>query len=158
MPAYFIQDAFVNSKGCSFIVALAVVAVGMGVGYYKFRVQQEKALHDSRIAQWHGPLLAMLNHPVRILFRNQAFSVSGYLCGEYTLGVEPAGTSTSTFQRFVVSPDAVALSGARAYTPSNDARARKQRRRYQAQLDAMNHGGATATHAVDKVAWDPHCH
>src|SRR3546814_12888337 len=134
MPAYFIQDAFVNSKGCSFIVALAVVAVGMGVGYYKFRVQQEKALHDSRIAQWHGPLLAMLNHPVRILFRNQAFSVSGYLCGEYTLGVEPAGTTTSTFKRFVVRTDDVHLSGTQAYAQCTPAGPRTQRPRNQAPI------------------------
>jgi len=149
----------VNSKGCSFLVALLAVAVGLGLGYYKFRVQQHKALHDARIAQWHGPLLAMLGHPAHIRFRNQALSVSGYLCGEYSMGAAPATPgSASSFHRFVVSPDQVVVAGARAFTSSTDARAEKQRQAYQAQIDALLRDKATPAQAFDKVAWGPHCH
>jgi hypothetical protein len=147
-----LQDAgaVVNSKGCSFIVAVLVAAIGLGIGYYKFRAQQHKALHDARVAQWHGPLLAMLGHPAHIRFQKQFFSVSGYLCGEYAL-------DASTPRRFVVSPDAVVLVGDKAYTQSADEQARRQRRQYQARFDALVKKGATAQKAFDAVAWGPHC-
>lgn len=138
-----------NSKGCSFIVAVLVAAIGLGIGYYKFRVQQDKALHDARIAQWHGPLLAMLGQPEHIRFRKQFFSVSGYLCGQYALG--------GKFSRFVVSPDAVALVGNKAYTQSTDTQVRQQQHQYQVQFDALMKKGVTPQQAFDTVAWGPHC-
>lgn len=147
---YRMRDAVVNSKGCSFIVAVLVAVIGLGIGYYKFRVQQHKVLHDARIEQWHGPLLAMLGHPAHIRFQKQFFSVSGYLCGEYTLG-------TSEPYRFVVSPDAVVLVGDKAYTQSTEGQARRQQRQYQIQFDALMEKGGSVQKAFDTVAWGPHC-
>lgn len=144
-----------NSKGCSFLVALLVVVVGLGIGYSKFRAQQRKALHDARIEQWHGPLSAMLGNPVGIRYRGQKLSVSGYLCGEFSVASSPQ--DTADFQRFVVSPDQVVITGARAYTPSQDDSARRQRRDDQASLDALLKQGATPQQAFNEIAWGPHC-
>lgn len=143
-----------NPKGCSFLLAVFVVVVGLGLGYGKFRAQQRKVLRDTRIAQWHGPLLAMLGHPPHVSFRNQTFSVSGFLCGEFA---EAAASTVPHFQRFVVSPDHVVVVGARAYTSSGDELARRQWRDDQARLDQLTARGATPEHAFDAVAWDPHC-
>jgi hypothetical protein len=149
------QGVFVNSKGCSFLVALLVVVVGLGIGYSKFRAQQRKALHDARIAQWHEPLLAMLGRPAHVQFRNQALTVSGFLCGEFA--VAAAGHTEGPFQRFVVSPDQVVMTGARAYTPSKEDTALRQQQADQARLDTLVRGGASAQQAFDEAAWRPHC-
>ncbi|HEU0229986.1 MAG TPA: hypothetical protein VFR20_05395 [Burkholderiaceae bacterium] len=146
-----------NSKGCSFLVALLVVIVGLGIGYSKFRAQQRKALHDVRIEQWHGPLLAMLGNPVGIRYREQTFSVSGYLCGEFSVASPRQGQGAGDFQRFVVSPNQVVITGARAYTPSKDDSARRQRQDDQASLDALLKQGATPQQAFNEIAWGPHC-
>lgn len=149
------QDVFVNSKGCSFLLALLVVVVGLGIGYSKFRAQQRKALHDARIAQWHGPLLAMLGQPAHIRFRDQKLSVSGYLCGEFD--VSPAAGGNSGFRRFVVSPDQVVVAGAHAYTASREESARLRQQEDQSRLDALVKQGASPRQAFDDVAWRPHC-
>jgi hypothetical protein len=149
------QDVFVNSKGCSFLLALLVVVVGLGIGYSKFRAQQRKALHDARIAQWHGPLLAMLGQPAHIRFRDQKLSVSGYLCGEFDVSAD-AGDE-SGFRRFVVSPDQVVITGTRAYTSSHEESALLRQHAEQSRLDALVKQGASPGQAFDEVAWRPHC-
>jgi hypothetical protein len=150
-----VQEVFVNSKGCSFLLALLVVVVGLGIGYSKFRAQQRKALHDARIAQWHGPLLAMLGQPAHIRFRDQKLSVSGYLCGEFDVSAD-AGDD-SGFRRFVVSPDQVVITGTRVYTSSHEESAQRRLHEEQTRLDALVKQGVSPDQAFDDVVWHLHC-
>jgi hypothetical protein len=150
----------VGSKGCSFLVAVVVLVIGLGLGYVKFRAKQEKTLLGASAAQWHDPLRGLLKPPAGLAFRNQALTPSGFLCGEFSLN--PAApvsgaTAAAGYERFVVSPDGIAVAGARAYTQSAEAGVRRQRQVYQDELDALVAGGATPDQAFDRVAWSRFC-